>query len=337
MLALVSSCGETPKGKKEKSPNTGDDIVITQQDEGDCKSTRVLDIARDGKTIISYANEMDSFYRKPGILSWDINSKLIKAQYASSLKFEKTSPNGDYFLRRVSDRRYQLLGFRNNRVDYSAIIPIHSLDKAQIDFSQDSKYLMIKTTPYDGNGMNQFDIFDIQRRAYYKSFRAHGIKFMKMTNKSQYIVMGYDNGYEKFITMYSLNELTQIFKVKLPRFGNFTFLESAMNRIIIKSDRDYFAFDTTTGAKVFSGNFEFFHDISHNGRYALVSKNLGAMSILDTQNGEYLHTGSIPTQAELSSCQLVESPIRLVCKDKVNVGNVFVFNVETREGASVCI
>lgn len=337
LIALVSSCGKSPEGKKAKSLVEEDEIIITQQDDKNCKSTRILDIARDGKTIISYAQEVDGFLRRPGILSWDLASKKIKAQYASSLNFEKTSPNGEYFLRRVSDRRYQLLGFKDNKVSYSVIIPIHSLEKVQIDFSQDSRFLMIKTTPYDGNGMNQFDIFDIQRRAYYKSFRARGIKFMKMTNKSQYIVMGYDNGYEKFISMYSLSEMNQLFKIKLPRFGNFTFLESAMNRIIIKSDRDYYAFDTTTGAKVFSGNFQFFHDISHAGRYALVSRDLGMMSILDTQNGEFLHTGSIPQRAELSSCQLVEGPIRLVCKDKINVGNVFVFDIEKREGQSVCI
>jgi hypothetical protein len=333
----MTSCGNEKSVKKLPSEITNDDITVTDLSDENCKSTKVLDIARDGKTIISYAQKMGDRINRPGMLSWDIDSKTIKAKYSSSFSFEKTSPNGKYFLRRISERRYQLLGFNQDRISYSVIIPIVSAEPSVVDFSQDSKYLMIKSTPIDKSGLNQFDIFDIKRRAFYKTFRARGIKFMKMTENSQYIVMGFDNGYEKFISMYSLQELNLIFKIKLPRYSNFTFLESAMNRIIIKSDREYFAFDTDSGAKVFSGNFEFFHDVSQNGRYALVSRKLGEMSILDTQNGEYLYNSIIPAQAELSTCQLSESPLRLVCKDKINAGNVFVFNIKESEGFSVCI
>lgn len=332
------SCGPSPKGDKAKAPGsrTQRDINFPTQDVDVCSSKNVLDIARDGRTIVSSFNKINNLKRS-GIITWDLYTKSIKAKYAFDLRIEKTSPNGSYFIRKISQSKLQILGFKDEFVAYNVFLPINSMKKIDVDFSQDSRYLMIRSTPYGASGMDQFDIFDIRKRQFYKSFRGFGIKFMKMTSDSNTIVMGYDNGYEKFIALYNFKDFVEIQKIKLPRYGNFSFLESAMDRIIIKSDRKFFAFNTTSGQLVFEEDFQHFHDVSVSGRYALVQKNHGEFGVVDLQSGTTEFTRLIPTQAEISTCQLSESPLQLICRDKVNLGHVYILDVESEKSVSVCI
>ena len=333
MLFLVGCGQESGTGNSDKGPRGGAGR-LPRQDIKQCRSTQILDIARNGKIILS---SISGKKNSSGIVSWDLRSKKIRAKYRFRLNFIKTSPNGEYFIKKLTRNKYQVLSFSDNSIDYNAILNTNSISEPSIDFSLDSKFVLINSTPIASNGMNQFDIFDIEKRRFVRSFRARGIKFMKMTKDSNYIVMGYDNGYEKFLAMYTLVNFEEVFKIKLPRYGNFTFLESAMNRIIIKSDQDYFVFNTSTGQKVFEGTYEFFYDVSTSGRYALVTRELGSFSILDTENGSLMYTQKVPDEVELSSCQLTDFPIQLVCKDKFNSGRVFVKDLESKESVSVCI
>lgn len=331
---LLISCGEGgSSGSSKKGPRGGRDRLPTQDVEL-CQSTQVLDISRNGRMILSAVSGRKS---NGGIISWDLRSKEVRAKYRYKLNFEKTSPDGKFHIRQLSRNIYQVVSFADNFFTYNATIRTNSIEQPKLDFSLDSKYVLINSTPIGSNGMNQFDIFDIERKRFIRSFRAAGIKFMKMTKDSDYIVMGYDNGYEKFLAMYTISNFDEVFTIKLPQYGNFSFLESAMNRIIIKSDRDYFAFDTSTGEKVFEGSYQFFYDVSTSGRYALVTKELGSFSILDTNNGNLLYTQKVPQEIELSSCQLTDFPIQIVCKDKFNTGKVFVKDLESEESVSVCI
>lgn len=331
---LLMGCGEGSGGAgSKKGPRGGSDRLPTQDVEI-CKSTQVLDISRNGRMILSSVSGKKN---SGGIVSWDIRSKEIRAKYRFKLSFEKTSPDGKFLIKQLSRNKFQVISFFENNITYSAMIRTNSIEPPQLDFSIDSKYVMINSTPIGSNGMNQFDIFDIERKRFVRSFRAAGIKFMKMTKDSNYIVMGYDNGYEKFLAMYTLADFSEVYTIKLPRYGNFTFMESAMDRIIIKSDRDYYTFDTSTGEKVFEDSYNFFYDVSNSGRYALVTKELGSFSIIDTKNGETLYKDLVPNEVELSSCQLTDYPIQIVCKDRFNAGKVFVKDLESRESVSVCI
>lgn len=334
MVILLASCGgESGSSKPTSSPRGGRDRLPTQ-DVDKCKSTQILDISRNGRSILSAVNTKEQI---GGIVSWDIRSKEIWAEYRYQLSFQKTSPDGKFLIKELSRNRYQVLSFWNNRITYSAMIRTNSINAPKLDFTLDSKYVLINSQPIGTDDLNQFDIFDIQKKRFVKSFRARGIKFMKMTKDSNYIVMGYDNGYEKFLAMYTLNSFEEVFTIKLPRYGNFSFLESAMDRIIIRSDNDYFAFDTTTGEKVFEGSYNFLYDVSNSGRYALITKERGSFSVLDTKDGSIVSTNKIPNQIELSTCQLTDSPIQIVCKDRLNAGKVFVMDLESKESVSVCI
>lgn len=333
MLLLASCGGESGSSSSKKGPRGGRDRLPTQ-DVDKCKSTQVLDISRNGRAILSAVNSTEN---RGGIVTWDLRSKEVKAQYRFKISFEKTSPDGKYLIKQLSRNKYQVLSFSNNRIAYSSMLRTNSIKAPKMDFSLDSKYVLINSQPIGSNNLNQFDIFDIERKRFVRSFRAVGIKFMKMTKDSNYIVMGYDNGYEKFLAMYTLGSFEEVFSIKLPRYGNFTFLESAMDRIIIKSDRVYFAFDTTSGEKVYEGEYNFFYDVSNSGRYALVTRELGSFSVLDTNDGSIIKTSKVPNQIELSTCQLTDYPIQIVCKDKFNSGKVFVQDIDSEQSVSVCI
>ena len=60
------------------------------------------------------------------------------------------------------------------------------------------------------------------------------------------------------------------------------------------------------------------------------------LKVMNLKTGEFIITEQKPTELLTSTCQLRSNPFSLLCKDSLNQGKVFKWNLEDNKTSTAC-
>lgn len=337
-ITLLLSCG---KSGSEDPISSGDGNQGGQNQEEQnvpvdsdlCVNARILKILDSGKNIISRLSSDRS-----QIIKWNvINGKKI-----SSLNFPvnpyQISPDGKYIIRRINYKKYQLIKFVQNKGYFSRVITLNAAysPMPSLEFSADSEYLVMKYSPFAQGGGQRIDIYSLEKEIFISTLNNRNISFAKITRDSKYYLVGFKKGYSTVIQKIEINTARVIFETQLNRYERIDHLYVGENVFIVRGNNGYHVYDTETGDSLYSKRLKQLFDIGSNGKKALVSEKWNEVKVMDLKTGEYIFSDKVPTGLILSSCQLLDSPLRVLCQDSINQGKVSIWDIEQGSSSTSC-
>lgn len=325
---LATGCRPEQK-KKENSPgeaHRGDRSL--PDDNRQCASIEALEILSDGNTVVSRMSE-NSW------LTWKLDTKKVMAK-GFSLSYFAASADGRYMLSQNSYGSYKIMEAAQGRYRQKGLFRIRSGDIPDMRFSGDSKRIIIRYRPFNSRGLDQFDLYDIEKGSVYKTFKAAGIKHIRLSRDGASLIMGYDNGFEKFIAKYDLDSLNEIFRIKLPHYRSFSYMEISSNRIIAKSKNTYFVYGLNSGELLFQSDYKHIYEVDRNSNLALAASDWGEVAVVDLEDGVEVFHGRSPKEVILSTCRLKSSPLRVACRERLEQNKILVWGIESGENFLTC-
>ena len=328
---LLSSCDEKPQESSAANPNPipragqskpGKDPVYR------CKSIEALEVLGNGDTVLSRLNE-NSW------VAWSLEKKEAKAK-GLSLNYGEASREGSYLWAQISPRKYQLLKLEGDAYRQNAVFALDSVNQPSFKFGHESRFLMIRHRPYRGRGEDRVDLYNINKKVFAHTIKGYGIKFFELVPGENSVVIGADKGYDKFVAKYDLETGGEVFRIKLPLFRAFTTMKIAKDRILVKSRNSYFVYSAHDGELLYQSRYEHFYEVDPVSGIALAAKGWKEAAIVDLSDGREVFAGAAPAGALLSSCRIGVSPLRLVCKDKVDRNKILTWDFENGEVQKVC-
>ena len=310
--SCLTVCNPTSSGNKGKATNEPPrDPTQTTGDEQECSRDSVIEILKGASRAISFSHRDTRT-----LLAWDLISRKGTDSIFFPMSYHEISADGQYLLRKISNRKYQVVAF-SSRLGYeSELININSVGKPEVKFSKNSKYLVIKNNPHYSRNFDHVSIYDIESKKYLYSVDFTNILHFDLSYDGQYFVIGREEGFKK--NVYVVESLTQkvVWQESLPIFQTFREMIVAEDVVIIETGHNYRVFDIQNGNRLsYLKNGEL-QGISNNGKYALVAHGPFEVSIIDLQNGNEVYKKPVPQEILLSSCRLDDSTMIVYCKSK---------------------
>ena len=329
MGTVLFGCNSKPeKEKSSRAQNPRGDRGVPNDEISSCRSIEALEILGDANTVISRINQNTW-------VSWNIDDRKLNTR-GLSLNYFAASGDGEFLLSRVSLGKIQLSQLTGGVYRQKAILSLNASNYPHAEFSHDSRYVLLRYKPNGSRGMSQFDIYDIEKAQFKNSFRGVGIKFIKLADEGKSLVVGYDNSFDKFVAKYDVETHQEIFRIQLPYYLSFTYLELTQDRLVTKNRNTYSVYSLENGEQLYQGNFKHIYNVDVDGGYALVAKNWKESAVVDLSDGAEIISGKSPKDIILSSCRLKSNPLRAVCRERVEQNKIFVWGIETGESVITC-
>lgn len=296
-----------------------------------CHSSQVLDILDDAKTIISRLKADPS-----KLVVWNSNTGNISHEISYPFNYDLISPNGKFTIRKVSSHKFNLADYEDNKKVLNKVLEFNNIGKIKIQFSKDSKFLIISYRPVKTKNEFKALLFDLQTKKYVKSFKFIDLKHLELTNDAKFFIVGVDNGRDKKVKKISLEDNSILFEIELDRFANFSTLEVAKEVIIVNNDKKFFFYDIVNGELNFDDVFEYFYDLGPQGNNAIFVDNLKEFKIYDLETAEQRYLIKNPERMNFSNCKLEDQKVRLVCRDSANPANIALWDLESNKVKYIC-
>lgn len=302
------------------------------EDERVCRAARIIKVLDNGKNIISRMA-----FDRSKIVNWNVNNGKVVSSLSFPVNLYAVSPSGDYILRRINYKRYQLIKF-GDREKYSRVITINATYEPmpKLDFSPDGKFLVMNYVPVGQNYSHKIDIYSLEQEKFTSSLIAKNILFAKVTRDSQFYIVGFKT--KKATVIQKVDTLTRevIFQTELSKYLRLDKLHIGQETFVVSGNRKHFTFDIETGEKLYERNLLSFIDMGSAGINGLVSHKWNEIQIIDLKTSNILFEGKVPSGLVLSTCQLQDNPLRLLCQDSIKQGSVSVWNVEQSQSTTSC-
>ncbi|MCO4754316.1 MAG: hypothetical protein KC478_07525 [Bacteriovoracaceae bacterium] len=327
-LSLYVSCNKKQDEPiDEFNPSRGNQYSSGGEN-SKCRSIKAVHILKDGNTVISRLNESSW-------LAWRLDNKEVKAS-GLNLNYFEASHDGRFQLSRISNGKYQLMELSNGGYIRNSFLQINSIDKPIMHFSENSKFIVVRYRPYNSWGTDYLSLYNIETQTFTKSFKAKGIKFVRVLESESTVVVGYDTGLGKFIKKHKLDSFEELFHIDLPYYKSFRSLDIAGDRIVAKSGLNYAVFSTHDGTKVFEEDYKHIYELDNNSGLALVAHDWGEVAVIDLNDGREVYSGKSPKEVVLSSCRLKTNPLRAVCRASLEQNKIFKWGLENGENSLTC-
>lgn len=339
-FTLVSSC--TPRSSSDSSgsngtnprdrlgQNTGNDEA--PNDNKVCSAARVLKVLDNGRNVISRMA-----FDRSKIINWNVNDGKVISSLNFPVNLYQVSSDGKYILRRVNYKKFQLIKFG----DKSKVNKVITLNAAynpmpKLEFSPDGNYLIMDYVPL-GQGYNhKIDIYDLEKEVFTSSMMANNVLFAKVTRDSKFYLVGYKTRYKTILKKIHTETAQVEYEIELNRFERFDKLYIGEDAFVVAGNEKHYGYDLLTGEKLYEKKVLSFIDVGSEGRYALVSEAWNEIKIVDLKNFDVIYQDKAPTGLVLSSCQLVDSPLKLICQDSIKQGSVSIWNIEQSQSKTSC-
>jgi hypothetical protein len=332
-LSLVS-CNKESGGKAQALGDTtrqNRDVNPEEPKPKTCKSSRILEILTNGETVVSRL-KMD----RAKIVSWSLDSGKVIRQLDYPISYHRISPNGNFILRKINFKKYQLLEFVKEFKKNNKTLTFNSSDTPDMHFSSDSKHLIIRYQPQYSGYTDQIALFNLKKMKFTTNFKMKFVEYVDLTKDSKYFVVGTDDGFEKKIHKVDAKTLETVISINLPRYQDFTLMELGLNTILVKSRRDFIFYDLETGEKRFESNYRFYHGMNSQGTHAIFANDWSEVRVvnIDTLAEDFVEKK--PEGLSLHTCKFNGTPDKLVCKDNVNMGKVITWKLRSKELKTSC-
>lgn len=317
-LILAAGC-ESGSISDKSSPSKPSGDRSPSADPQSCVSIKSLDVLEDGKTVLSYITNSNK-------VLWDIEAKGLVAK-TLPVNFVQASYSGEKVIGKISGGKYQVSELEDK--SYRPIMIIGAIGKVHFQFSSDAKVLSVHhSLP---SGLDQVDIYDLEERRLLNSYSAYSIRYVRLSENGEDLVVGYDYGWSKAIGKYKVTSLEEEFVIQLPSYLRFSYMELSKNAIIAKVRSAYRTYSLANGDFLGSFRYGSVYTVDSKRDLVLTSFNWGEFEVKNTLSGELIFSGAYPDDALLSSC-VFSSGSSITCLKK---GSNQVMSFDFKQGASV--
>lgn len=337
-LSLMFSCGGSKSsGSPTSVPNTPDRVPRGEEDVPNgpkvCKDARILKVLDNGNNVISRLTS-----DKNKIVNWNI----IDGKEISSLNFPvnpyRVSPDGNYIIRRISYKKYQIIKFGENKDRFNRVITLNAAydPMPKLNFSADSKFLVMNYRPFAQGYSHRIDIYNLEKEEFVSAMNGRDIAFAKVTRDSKYYLIGFKKGYNTVVQKVDVRTTEVVFEAKLKKYERFDEIYVGEDTFLVRGNLGYHAYDIFTGESLYSKKLKQLFDVGSNGINAIVSEDWNEIKIMDMKTGDIIFKDKTPSGLVLSTCQLLDKPLKILCQDSINQGKISVWNIEQSSASSVC-
>jgi hypothetical protein len=293
-----------------------------------CTTKNVEKILNDGKTIVSRSKNAQS-----AIILWDLFSQKIKRKIDFAFKYLEMSHDGEYLIRQISERRFQLLSIFSERINYNYSLNFKRGAEPKLNFSDEdnlvSSYYKIIGNKY------KINIFDVANQDFLYGTFVKDFKFLLVNSleKMAIIQTSYNTG-NRVIFNNLRNGTSNTFALK---YGNLTSAYLTKNILAVTVNKILYSVSTRSGQSIFSKRVQQVFSIDKLEEKALVSFENGKLAILNLINGEEEYIFEKPKSIQLPSCHLNSFKKTLVCKDSVELDKIRIYRFDLNESKQVCL
>lgn len=314
------------------SSNNGKTYQTQNESQKNCRGDNILEVLGNGSFAVSlYKPDVRN------LVVWDVFNRKIVGQLFFPMVYHAVSSNGQHILRKISYRKFQLIGFNQKAYNASETIHINSVTEPEVKFSYDGKYLLIKKTPFHSNRNNQVMLFDIERSHYISGVELREIKHFQLSRNAEFLLLGKDDGIRKSILKFDVASGRLVWQVSLPMFHRFVEMEVGEDTILIKTGFKHQVLELRTGKMLYELRKGNLLSISGQGSYAVFAKDQDKVTIVELKSGNVFFEGNAPSDLILASCQLNDEKMVLVCKHKRDYHDIVSWDVAANKLISSCI
>jgi hypothetical protein len=328
VCVLLASCNQDEE-KVETSKPQRLGKPVSHSAIKSCTTVRVLEVLGDARTVVSReARDKNALYL------WDAFSGKLKKKIDFSVKYQNVSHDGEYILRKISYKRYQLSRVEDDNIVYSERLTFDTSSEPTIKFDRESKYIISMYRSRLSAFGKKIMIYDINKKDMIDIKTVKGALFADMLNEEAVIVAKRDFGKNIIMVYNPRSERTHEFHVA--RGSKISKMIVSKETVVLKIRNFYYAYDIRSGGLLYRKELKSFYTSDFESGKALISTNWNDIKILDMRTGEFISSLKTPSEVELSKCKMTENATTLVCKDRVNQGKVYLWSLLSNEGHSTC-
>lgn len=332
-MTLLVSCGKAPEGDEETKPQ----IQATETSRGKetlkaCQNQQVLKVLDNGIDIISRLRDSNH------IVSWDYDSREENHKLYTPALPLKISPDGQYLLRQISFRKFQILDLASSASYSRSTITINAVEEPapEVSFSRNSKYLTLLFKPYGAGLTKQVVVYDIERSEMVLSLTEKEISFAKINYQEDSLISLTFDGRSKYLIKTDLFTKKVIYKKRISSFLKYTSMDIGAKEILIKGNDIFEVYLESKGDYSYGVEGHYIYDIDTSGEYALVNYNWNELKVIELFSGTSVLIKNKIKEIVLTSCELKANPFRVICLDSVDQGKVKIWNLENDKIDSSC-
>lgn len=338
-LALIVSCGEKNSGDSSGGPGAGSQDTDNRDEQNNpsgpkvCKDARILKVLDNGNNVISRLTT-----DKNKIINWQINN----GKEVSSLDFPvnpyDVSPDGEYIIRRINYKKYQVIKFGENKNRFNRVITINAAydPMPKVEFSPDGEFLIMNYRPFAQGYSHRIDIYNLDQERFVSAMNAKNIIFAKVTRDSKYFLIGFQKGYHTVVQKVDVITSEVVYEIKINKYERFSKLYVGEDVFIVRGNNGYHAYNIVAGEHLYSKKLKQLFDIGSMGLNALVSDSWNEVKVLDLKTGDTIFKDKTPTGLILSTCKLLDNPLKVLCQDSVNQGKISIWDIAQSSATSAC-
>lgn len=339
ILLLMVSCAEKGSSNEEGY----DSIAVGSEDKvkkeskptknSTCRDQKILKILDNGRNIIS---KIEGETNK--LINWDLSSGQLVDSLSTPLLPSVISRDGSLLIRKVSYRKYQVMNYSygSNEIFFTITINAIIEPAPEVSFSPNGKYILFKYRPYISGHSKKVAVYSLKYRDIVFTGNYEDILHAKIDELERNIILVVSEKNSKYLVKHDLYSGRIVFKVKFDSTEEINQLDLGVNRILISFQSQVTAYNLFNGVKEFSTPAFYIYDLDQEKEFALINKDREHMEILNIQTGEVQRKIKKEQGVVFSSCQLVSSPLKLVCLDALNSNKIIDWNLEEEKLNSVC-
>ena len=339
IISLFVSCGGSESSSSsgnDGGPGAGQqdrDINNDQDGPKVCQGSRVLKVLENGRNIISRLTSDRNV-----IVNWKVSSGKKVSVLDFPVNPYAVSPEGKYIIRQIDYRKYQIIRLGDNKRNFNKVITLNAAysPMPKLEFSADGENLVLNYRPYAQGYSHQIDIYNLRQERIISSMTARNISFARVTRDSKFYLVGYRDGYKNVIQKIDIDNIKTVYELSLNKYERFSEVFVADNTFVVRGQNGYYFHDLHNGSFLYKKKLKYLFDIGSEGKNALVSESWNEIKIIDLRTGSEVVREKTPTGLVLSSCQLVDNPLKLLCEDSINQGKIAVWNIGESTASTKC-
>lgn len=320
------SCNQKGSSSSEQpqTPPTRDDLGGDGQAKV-CKTNRVINILKDKRSIVSQLSS-----NKNKLIVWDYSTQEKRTELSSFSSLMTLSSSGDYILKRVSPRKFQVNKTGENST-YSVDLN-YRLGVKSLKFSRYSDYV-ISTLRKRGIS-ERVEVYDILQRERVHRSDFVNVKYTHMLDDQNLIVIDGPHVRNKVTKINIATSDSEDFKI---RSGTLRWYGLTKSVLLVKIDYRFYGYDLESGDYLYNRKLKAIYDYNPKTEQALVlledRKNVRLMNMV---TGELSDPFVGPEDLYLDTCHFSIDPNKFLCRSRTQPGKVVVWNISDNSTENVC-
>ncbi|MFT6630406.1 MAG: hypothetical protein ACJAS4_000342 [Bacteriovoracaceae bacterium] len=293
-----------------------------------CTTKNVEKILNDGRTIVSRSKSAQS-----AIILWDLFTQKVKRNIDFAFKYLEMSTDGEYLIRQISSRRFQLLSIFSESINYNYGLNFKRGAEPILKFS-DKDNLVSSHYRILGNRF-KINVFDVESRDFLYGAYIDDLKYLLVNSLERMAIVKSSYSKGNRVLLNNLRNGNQYsFSLKA---GNLSSAHLTDNVLVVTINKILYSISTQNGSSLFSREVQKVFSIDKREEKALVSYRNGRLGVLNLIDGQEEYQFDKPKNIILSSCQLDGHKKTLVCKDSVELDKVQIYKFDLNQLIQVCL